>query len=231
MSTRRIVRAEQAGPVNVRFKATTLDLRVIAEADREYGEIVIATEGNEGASADVVNAARLNASGGQISIEVDEAAGGITVMNTGHGGGVFIAGNNYGMVVGGVIGGMVMSGVTQGGSPVTVTAYVPAGSSVGGSSQSGGIKTSGRLAQVTFASQSGDAELDEVAGVRISSQSGDIRIALLTGTAVLNTMAGDIDVTGPASARVTARTMSGDVRGAGGLDLDASTMSGRVRNR
>jgi hypothetical protein len=44
-------------------------------------------------------------------------------------------------------------------------------------------------------------------------------------------MSGDITVHGGPGASATARTMSGDVRGTGGLSLDGSSMSGRVRNR
>jgi DUF4097 and DUF4098 domain-containing protein YvlB len=121
--------------------------------------------------------------------------------------------------------------VIEAGSPVTVTAYVPAGSSVTASSQSGDLETSGRLAQVAYAAQFGDAHLDEVHQVNVSTQSGDIEIANLTGTALLNSMSGDITVHGGPGASATARTMSGDVRATGGLSLDGSSMSGRVRNR
>jgi DUF4097 and DUF4098 domain-containing protein YvlB len=133
-----------------------------------------------------------------------------------------------------IAGGRVVSGtatVIEAGSPVTVTAYVPAGSSVSASSQSGDIETSGPLAQVAVSAQSGDAHLDDVRNANVNTQSGDIEIANLTGTALLNSMSGDITVHGGPGARATARTMSGDVRGTGGLSLDGSSMSGRVRNR
>jgi DUF4097 and DUF4098 domain-containing protein YvlB len=161
-------------------------------------------------------------------------------------------GRNYGMVVGSVTGGMVMSGgrmvvgdrvtivngrvggdavVIEAGSPVTVTAYLPAGSSVNARSQSGDIEPSGRLAQVAYSTQSGDAHLDEVQTATVNTQSGDIEIANLTGQALLTSMSGDIAVYGGPGASATARTMTGDVRGSGGLSLDAISMSGRVRNR
>jgi hypothetical protein len=254
VTTTRTVRAEQAGPVLAKSKTQSLDLTVIVEPGREYGEIVITTRDDEGSSADIVKAARLSASGNQISVEVDESAGGVTVARTGRGGFSSISvGRNYGVVVGSVVGGMVMSGgrmvvgdgvtvvngrvvsgnatVIEPGSPVTVTAFVPAGSSISASSQSGDIETSGRLAQVAYAAQSGDANLDEVHNANVSTQSGDIEIATLTGTGLLNSMSGDITVHGGPGASATARTMSGDIRGTGGLSLDASSMSGRVRNR
>jgi hypothetical protein len=80
VTTTRTVRAEQAGPVLATSKTQSLDLNVIVEPGREYGEIVITTRDDEGGSADLVNAARLHASGNQISIEVDESAGGVTVV-------------------------------------------------------------------------------------------------------------------------------------------------------
>ena len=48
---------------------------------------------------------------------------------------------------------------------------------------------------------------------------GDIEIATLTATALLNSMSGDLTVHGGPGASATARTMSGDVRGTGGLRL------------
>jgi hypothetical protein len=254
VTTTRTIRAEQPGPVLVKSKTQSLDLNVIVEPGREYGEIIITTSDDKGPSADIVKTARLHASGNQISIEVDESAGGVTVVQTGRGGFSSISvGRNYGVVAGSVVGGMVMSGgrmvvgngvtivngrvvsgnatVIEAGSPVTVTAYVPAGSSISASSQSGDVETSGRLAQVAFSAQSGDAHLDEVHNANVNTQSGDIEIADLTGTGLLNSMSGDINVHGGPSASATARTMSGDVRGAGGLNLDGSSMSGRVRNR
>jgi hypothetical protein len=217
VSTTRSVRAEQTGPILATSKTRSLDLTVIVEPGREYGEIVITTEDDEGSSADIVKAARLHASGDQISIEVDESAGGVTVVQTGHGGVSSISvGRNYGMVAGHVVGGMVMSGgrmvvgngvtivggrvvsghaaVIEAGSPVTVTAYLPAGSSVSARSQSGDVETSGRLAQVAYSAQSGEARLDEVHTATVNTQSGDIEIANLTGTALLNSMSGDIEL-------------------------------------
>jgi hypothetical protein len=254
VTTTRTVRAEQPGPVLAKSKTQSLDLTVLVEPGREYGEIVITTRDDEGSSADIVKTARLQARENQISIEVDENAGGVTVVQTGRGRYSSISvGRNYGMVAGSVVGGMVMSGgrmvvvdnltvvdgrvvsgnatVIEAGSPVSVTAYVPAGSSISASAQAGDVETSGRLAQVAYSAQSGDAHLDEVGNVNVSTQSGDITIANLTGTALLNSMSGDITVHGRPGANATARTMSGDVRGTGGLNLDGSSMSGRVRNR
>jgi hypothetical protein len=139
-----------------------------------------------------VKTARLQARENRISVEVDENASGVTVMQTGRGRYSSITvGRNYGMVAGSVVGGMVMSGgqmvvgdgvtvvdgrvvsgnatVIEAGSPVTVTAYLPAGSSVNASSPAGDIETTGRLTQVAYAAQSGDAHLDEVHNVNFST--------------------------------------------------------------
>jgi hypothetical protein len=121
VSTTRTVRAEQAGPILATSKTQSLDLAVIVEPGREYGEIVISTEDDEGSSAHIVKAARLHAAGDRISIGVDESAGGVTVVQTrsgrvsrGSGVSSVSVGRNYGMVVGsvtgGMVGGMVMSG-------------------------------------------------------------------------------------------------------------------------
>jgi hypothetical protein len=236
VSTTRSVRAEQAGPVLATSKTQSLDLTVIVEPGREYGEIVITTEDDEGSSADIVKGAQLHAAGDRISIEVDESAGRVTIVQTRRGGVSSVSvGRNYGMVVGSVAGGMVVSGgrmvvgdrvtivdgrvvsgnaaVIETGSPVTVTAHLPARSSVSARSQSGDVETSGRLAQVVFSAQSGDADLDEVHTANVNTQSGDIEIANLTGTVLLNSMSGDITVHGGPGASATARTMSGDIRG------------------
>jgi hypothetical protein len=254
VTTTRTVRAEQPVPVLATSKTQSLDLNVIVEPGREYGEIVITTEDDEGSSADIVTTARLYAGGNRISIEVDESVGGATVVSAGHGRYSSISvGRNYGVVTGSVVGGMVMGAgrmvvgdggtivngqvvsghatVIEAGSPITITAYVPAGSSINASSQAGDIETSGRLAQVAYSAQSGDANLDEVHNATVNTQSGDIEIANLTGTALLNSMSGAITVHGGPDANATARTMSGDVRATGGLTLDGSSMSGRVRNR
>jgi hypothetical protein len=47
-------------------------------------------------------------------------------------------------------------------------------------SQSGDIETGGRLAQVAYSAQSGDAHLDEVHTANVNTQSGDIEVADLT---------------------------------------------------
>jgi hypothetical protein len=82
-TTTRSVRAEQAGPVLATSTTQSLDLTVIVEPGREYGEIVVTNEDDEGSSADIVEGARLHANGNRISVEVDESAGGITVVQTG----------------------------------------------------------------------------------------------------------------------------------------------------
>jgi hypothetical protein len=111
VTTTRTVRAEQPVPVLATSKTQSLDLNVIVEPGREYGEIVITTRDDEGSSADIVKTARLQASGNRISIEVDERVGGVTVVQTGRGGFSRISvGRNYGVVAGSVVSGMVMGG-------------------------------------------------------------------------------------------------------------------------
>lgn len=238
MSTTRTVTAARSGPVTLHSTLSAIDLHVTTEA-RSHGEITVSTADDDGPSADTVNAATLNAHGGDLTVRVDHT-GGMTITHTGHGGtftqtnvggGVFIAGDNYGVTV---VDGRIASGrgtYIRGGSPVVVTARLPHGSTVVAGSQSGDITCDGVFDDVDASSQSGDVRIGTAARVTAQTQSGDIDVDALTGSGRLSSMSGDITVHGPASASCTARTMSGDVRSSGGIDVQASTMSGRVRNR
>lgn len=243
MATTRSVRAQQSGPVQLHVKSMSVDVQVVVDPTAKEGEVTVSTTDDTGTSADIVNKARLSADGTRLTAELDEAAGGVTVINQRGGGfsSVSIGGRNSRVVAtgGGVVmvGGRIVSGgqnvtVIEGGSPITIVARVPAGSSVSGSSECGNLETrGGPLAQVSFSSQCGDVEVSEAQSVNLNSMSGDVRVDRLTGSGMIKSMSGNCDVYGPDNSSAIASTMSGDVTYGGGIRVDASTMSGRVRNR
>jgi hypothetical protein len=243
MSTTRTIQAAHSGPVTIRTNLPASNLTVSA-GDYDVAELTITTVDDEGPSVDAVNGAELRASGDVLECRLPRGGGSTMVQS--FGGGSVVVGQNFGIVAGNVTG-MVMNGgggtyingvrvspgthVMVGGSPIVVTARVPHGSSVRAESISGDVETFGALDAVNAASTSGDVIVDEAREVRANTTSGDISVARLTGTADLNSVSGNVGVVGDSTTRAYARTVSGNVRGAGGVDLDASTVSGRVRNR
>jgi hypothetical protein len=234
--TTRTIQAKNSGPVRIDATLASVDLTVYTEA-RPYGEITIATRDDTGPSADAVNDAELAAHGNTLTVRLDHAHGdGGTVIQTGNsrvvisGGSGVVVGNGVTMVNGRIVsgGGQYMQ---VGGSPITVVARVPHGSAVTASTQSGDIRCTGVYDQIDARSQSGDVEIGTAREVRAATQSGDVTVDALTGRGDLSSMSGDIEVRGPAQASATARTMSGDVRSAGGIAVAGSSMSGRIRNR
>jgi hypothetical protein len=241
--TTRTVRAEHPGPARIRTNLATLDLTVIAEPGRTHAELTISTRDEDGPSAEAVNDATLTVHGTTLEARLTQrGAGATTIIQTGRGGasfssiniggGIVVAGGGSVMINGRVINaGGGGTTIINGGSPITVTARVPEGGSVSASSISGDVETRGRLADVDASSTSGDVMIETTASARVQTVSGDVTIDHLTGTADLASTSGDVTVYGDSSARARARTVSGDVRGSGGLDLDGSSVSGRVRNR
>jgi hypothetical protein len=243
MSTTRTLRSLEPGPVALTFKSTAADLNVAAE-ERADAVVTVATEDDEGPSADAVNKAVLRVDGSRLTVEIDEGSGGGLTIVSGRN---ISVGRNFGVVAGSVHGDVIMTGgrsvtingvtvsgsggIQIGGSPIYVRAQVPTGSSVSGRSQSGGLDTTGRLNTVAFSSQSGGTYVDEANSVNVNSQSGSHHVTTLTGSGNLNTMSGNVDVHGPASASANASTMSGNVTFTGGIRGEGSSMSGRVRNR
>lgn len=240
MATTRTVRAQSAGPVQLRTKTASLSVRVIQVPGLEFGEVTVSTDDDSGASAEIVRKATVEATGARLNVEVNEGSGGVTVINSGSGhtvmsmgnvaGGIIVAGGSISMVGGRIVSGQGIT-VVEPGSPITIVARVPAGSSVNSSTRGGGLETTGGLADVSFSSQSGDADLLTVTNANIGTMSGDINISNLTGRAMLKSMSGDITVHGGPGAYAQASSMSGNVTSSGGLEMDGSSMSGRVRNR
>jgi len=101
--------------------------------------------------------------------------------------------------------------------------------------QSGDV-TIDRSQDANIKTQSGDISLGRTDVVQASTMSGDIRVTDFGGTALLNSMSGDLTVHATAGGSLTARTMSGDVEVTAtdtalgdDLDVQANSMSGRVR--
>jgi len=237
MATTRTIRTTSL-PVILDADLTANDLHVYTEA-RGDGEVTVSTLDDDGPSADAVRNATLEQRGNQLLVRLDHS-GGMTVIQTGRGGtvqtnsgsGVFIGGSNFSNVVVGngtvMVNGRLVSGGV-GSSPITVTARLPHGSSVRAKTQSGDIHLEGVYHEVDASSQSGDVEVDTAKAVQARTQSGDVEVRALTGSGALKSMSGDIEVRGPAGSSASARTMSGDVRGSGGIRVAGSSMSGRVR--
>lgn len=237
MPTTRTVRAAEPGPAVIDFKSASIDLVVIVEAHRDRAELTIYTEETTGQATDLVNAADLAAAGKVIRVDLAEHNSGTTIITGNRGGGVYVN-QNYGTVYGTVTGVTMVNGrIISGGadirmSPIAVTARVPAHSAVRGSSQSGSLKTMGAiLTAVEFTTQFGGTEIAAALNVKVESQSGSHEVEQLTGKGKLNTMSGNVDVTGPPNASATARTMSGNVTSRGGIRVQGSSMSGSVRQR
>ncbi len=224
--TTRTIRTEDL-PVLLDADLASTDLSVHT-APRPDGEVTVTTADTTGPSADAVNSATLEVRGNRLVVRLGHAPGGMTGVTITGGSGI-VVGNGTTMINGRVVsgGGTFISG----GSPVTVTAHLPHGSSVRAKSQSGDIRLDGVYHEIDASSQSGDVEIDTAKVVRARTQSGDIEVQALTGSGALDSMSGDIEVRGPAQASASARTMSGDVRSSGGIQVAGSSMSGRVRNR
>jgi hypothetical protein len=234
MSTTRTIRTSSL-PVVLDADLAAIDLHVYTEA-RSDGEVTVSTVDNDGPSAGAVRAATLDVDGNRLVVRVDHAAGGTTIIQTGRGGSSYVStGSGQNIVVGNgvtMVNGRVVSGngtFISGGSPVTVVARLPHGSSVRARTQSGDIDLEGNYDEVDASSQSGDIEVGTVRVVQARTQSGDVDVATLTGSGALESMSGDIEVRGPQGASASARTMSGNVRGSGGIRVAGSSMSGRVR--
>ncbi len=235
MSTTRTIRTGSL-PAILDADLASIDLHVYTEA-RSDGEVTVSTRDDDGPSADAVRNATLDVHGNRLTVRLDHSAGGgMTIVQTGRGGSSYIsAGSGQNIVVGNgtvMVNGRLVSGngtFVSGGSPVTVVARLPHGSSVRAKTQSGDINLEGVYDEVDASSQSGDVEVGTARVVQARTQSGDVDVQALTGSGALESMSGDIEVRGPQSASASARTMSGDVRGSGGIRVAGSSMSGRVR--
>lgn len=248
MATTRTLNATTPGPISLNASLGAFDLTVIAE-DRTHAEVIVSTTDDEGPSADAINAATLGETNNQLTVRFPQGAGGITIQSSGGfqsvnfgggmvisnvGGGVVVGGNNYGVISTGrgvFVNGRQVQGVAFNTAPVSVVARVPIGSSIDATSVSGDVGVTGTLDRADVDSTSGSVELSEVRDADVRTISGGIHVDRVTGRARLNSTSGSIDVTGPSTARCSARTVSGSIRAAGGIDLDASSVSGRVRNR
>lgn len=267
MTTRKLA-AETSGPITIdaTIHGHGGTITVTAEPDCDHATLTIHTDDEDGPAAEAVRAASLRqvANGLYASVQGKGGNNGGTTVITGGGATVV---QSFGTVTGSVTG-MVISGgdvtvngvrvrgggatVVQGSSPIQITAIVPEGSSLAGTSQSADINAEGPFTKVTASTQSGDVRVGQAATINTKTQSGDIRlgrtdvvegntmsgditIADFAGTAQLKTMSGDISVHATAGGDLTARTMSGDISVTAtpeavddNLNIQPSTMSGHI---
>ncbi|GAA2264699.1 hypothetical protein GCM10010232_66060 [Streptomyces amakusaensis] len=230
----RTLTAQQPGPVliDARLLGAGGVVTVRTDPTRTEAEITVHTADDTGEFADAVRDADLHwDSRGVLTAHVQGNGDGGGMS----GSGVFITGDNYGGVVQSVqnnYGSIVMvsgrdlnisSGQSRfqyrdtlstirGGSPITITAVVPEGSSVTASTHSADVTAEGTFAEISA-----------------STKSGDLRAPGQSERVTARTQSGDIDVEN--SPTITARTISGDVR-LGRTDLaEATTVSGDVTIR
>jgi DUF4097 and DUF4098 domain-containing protein YvlB len=106
---------------------------------------------------------------------------------------------------------------------VAVRIRCPHGSSLDCNTASADLVATGRLADVTVKTASGDVELAHVGDLSVTSASGDVRVEELQGGGRVNTVSGDAEIRGVRSA-LLANTVSGDVD-LGRVDDDVAVQS------
>lgn len=193
------------GPVTLYIDTQAADVQVVSDPRITGSLIELSTPDRSGPAVDAIRSAEFRDYGNELHLTLRE----------GQSGGVTIGGNNYSNISFGsgmtIINGVVMGGAVMG--PITIRAMIEPGSALVVKTMSGDITTRG------------------VTTVRANSMSGSIDVEGITAASKLNTMSGDIRVSGEGRPQVTASSMSGDVYGDGSVALDGSSMSGRVRNR
>jgi DUF4097 and DUF4098 domain-containing protein YvlB len=114
---------------------------------------------------------------------------------------------------------------------VGIRVRCPHGSSLDCNTASADVSASGRLAEATVKTASGDIVLDHVGPVAVTTASGDVRVQELQADGRVNTVSGDLRIAG-VRAQLAAQTVSGDVE-LGDVDDDVSvqTVSGDQRLR
>lgn len=117
---------------------------------------------------------------------------------------------------------------------IDVTVQLPVDSTVEAKAAAAGLRTDGRLGDITFDGAYGEIVVDEAAGVRLTALAGDISVGRLNGDAEITTSKGDIRIGEAVHGHLVVRTQSGDlsVQAAHGVSatLDAGTSYGRIEN-
>lgn len=275
--TLREITSPTPGPVTVDLSLLdcggTITIRAVRTPE-EHATITVHTDDDTGPSADTVRNADLHTTDTGLHTTVHGHSGaGSTVITSRHGRVQTVIGHNTGSVIqvgGNIIGGNVFASgsnltivngqvtsghnvtVVQGGSPVRITALVPAGSTVTARTTSGDIAAHGKLRQITATTVSGTVTVDTAGDITARTTSGDIllnrtdladattvsgdlTIADFGGTARLTTTSGDIRVHATTGGDLKATTVSGDIRVtatqealADDLDVHPRTVSGRI---
>ncbi|UZX22540.1 DUF4097 family beta strand repeat-containing protein [Streptomyces tanashiensis] len=117
---------------------------------------------------------------------------------------------------------------------IEVTVQLPAGSRIEAQAAATGIRTTGRLGDVTFQGAYGEIVIDEAAHLTLTATDGDVQIGRLTGSADITAARGDIRITEATGGTLALTTQKGDITvgAATGVSatLDAGTAYGRVTN-
>lgn len=250
-------------PVPVHFHASSrhAELNVVI-GDVERATVTIETRDTTGPAHEAVQGAVLTQDRANLAAHVtDPDTGSINGVVVNGRGGVFIGGSNHGVVSSGNMS-VVQSGgrtwingveVTNDGTkgsgkppaPITITAHLPAGSSVHLRTISGDIDQTGMAASAHADSTSGRIRIDAAATVEAESVSGRIevgraasviarstsgRISIGTvGAVTASTVSGRIEIR-DTSGRAVLRTVSGRIEAgySGPVRPEASSVSGRI---
>lgn len=230
MATTRTLTSDRPGPVTLDVDVTSQDVIVVVDPKCTVAAVQVSTRDDSGQSADIVNKAKLSQRGDTLSVDLSSAGtviGGGSVQTNVFGprrtvvsnvaGGVFVGGDNFSVISTGggvtIVNGQVISGdavVIAGGSPVRVTATLPAGSVITSRTASGSLTVKGPAKAVVANTASGDIEIEgDVLDLDLNTASGDIDIAGAAGFVRARTASGDITV--DRVTRIEATTASGDI--------------------
>ncbi|KIF69283.1 hypothetical protein HY68_12870 [Streptomyces sp. AcH 505] len=254
--TERVFVSRSAGPVVLGLSLPVGSVRVQVDPDLPVARVVLSTDDASGPAAEAVGRARSRQDGQAFGIEVPEMPDNVMVQGT-RGNVVFQSmGRVHGTVTGmTIVNGRIISGGGQdmpSVSPIIATVHLPAGSSLAVVSTSADAEVFGFVNRIEFRSVSGDLDADIVCALDASTTSGDINAGRVTEQITARSVSGDIDValyngrsadltttsgdvrvqaTTKASGRVSARSVSGDIRisGGGHLNVSARSVSGRTR--
>ncbi|MBZ4322472.1 DUF4097 family beta strand repeat-containing protein [Streptomyces huiliensis] len=255
--TERVFNFASLGSIVLGVSLPAGSVRVQVLDSLSAARVVVRTEDTAGPAADAVNRTRSTQTGQGFGIEVPELPG--NVMTQSVSGNRIV--QNFGTVTGSVTGMTIINGrIVTGGastmqvaSPIEVTVSLPSGSCLAVVSQSADAVVYGNLDRMEFRSVSGDLDVAGVRRLRATTTSGDIRVHLVTEQISADSVSGDIEVdlydghqatlettsgdiqaraTRTASGRISASSVSGDVRlsDARHLSVSATSVSGRVRN-
>jgi hypothetical protein len=236
--TERTFTTTKRGLIALRLPAGTA--RVTVDPSIKTATIRLHTRDTQGPSVDAINQATASTVNG-LEVDVpDTGGGGMTVIQTGHGGrysSVSISGNGSVIVSGGnvTINGQRITGSSMVSSGITADVTVPGSAELSFRSVSADLVANGPLAALTVATTSGDIETGLVGSLAVNSSSGDVEVTGVTEQLTVSTVSGDVEIGSYSGQRATLNAVSGDISlsatpaSSGGLS--ATTVSGDIRLR